>query len=89
VILIKKSNFSTWAIEMMLQMVSHRTVEALLSDHWPRVSLDTVRDVMRLDHTTASEADVVRALLRWGRAQLHHREGRDAKTLGAKVSRKY
>jgi BTB And C-terminal Kelch len=68
-------------------MVSHRSVEALLSEHWPRVSLETVVDVMQLDHLMASEADVVRALLRWGRAQLNHREGRDPKTLGVKVNR--
>jgi hypothetical protein len=60
-------------------------LEALQSEHWLHVRLDTVQDVLRLEHSTASEADLVRALLRWGRAQLHPRHADNPAIVGQKV----
>jgi hypothetical protein len=46
------------------------TKQVLASSYWPRAPLETVLDLMEMDSLRASEVEIVKALVKWGKAQV-------------------
>jgi hypothetical protein len=59
-----------------LQILRHQTEVALASGDWLNMQLDSVLDFLQMDFMDVSEPDLVRALVKWGRAQVQ-RDGHD------------
>jgi hypothetical protein len=66
-----------------LQTLTLKTEEALASDSWLTVGLETVQEFLKVDKLDIDEADLVRAVIRWGKFQLQS-EGGDPEKLRAK-----
>jgi hypothetical protein len=54
-----------------LQEMMNSTKQVLASSYWPRAPLETVLDLMEIDDSLeASEVEIVKALVKWGKAQV-------------------
>jgi hypothetical protein len=53
-----------------LQAITKYTADALDSDFWLGSSLKTVQEFLKLDNLNINEADLVRALVKWGKFQV-------------------
>lgn len=59
-----------------MQKITKATKEALQSDRWLNVALETVQELLKLNHLDIDEVDLVRALIRWGKFQVQ-KDGED------------
>jgi len=48
----------------------NETKQVVASPYWLKVPLETVTDLMEMDHLDISEVDIVKALVKWGKAQV-------------------
>jgi hypothetical protein len=49
-----------------LQHIQKETSEALNSEQWPKMSLESVKEVLGMEFLNCDEAELVRAVVRWG-----------------------
>jgi hypothetical protein len=65
------------------------TKQVLASDYWQIAPLETVQDLMGMDILNAPEVEIVRALVKWGNAQVQFAGGdpQDGTKLRLKIAR--
>jgi hypothetical protein len=67
-----------------LQAITKYTADALDSDFWLGSSLKTVQEFLKLDNLNINEADLVRALVKWGKFQVR-KDSEQAENLRDKI----